>query len=88
MLLARTVSILSIASEEEAYRGKRSPAATGFRERSEGVGGERVLVGAWKSEVPKRMSFEAADIYSRDFFSSGFCLRESVCVNEIGRAHV
>ena len=36
-------------------------------------------MGAWKSEVPKRMSFEAADICSRDFFSSGFCC-ERVCV--------
>lgn len=71
MLVAGTVSILSIAAEEEAYRGKRRHlgAAKGFRERSEGVG-ERVLVGAWRSEVPKRMSFEVADIL----------LRERMCV--------
>lgn len=56
MILAVTVSMESIAAEEE-----QCLAAKGLRERREGVG-ERVVLGKWNSAVPKRMNFEAADI--------------------------
>lgn len=70
MLLAVTLSIVSIAAEEELYLGKRRDceAAKGLREQSEGVA-DIVLMGAWNSAaVPKRMSFEAADISLLFFF--------------------
>lgn len=63
MILAVTVSMESIAAEEEQCleNSRDREAAKGLRERSEGVG-EKVVLGKWNSAVPKRMNFEAADI--------------------------
>ena len=60
MILAVTVSMESIAAEEEQCleNSRVGEAAKGLRERREGV----VVLGRWNSAIPKRMNFEAADI--------------------------